>query len=300
MKKILLVILVTITFLTGCDNSEELKKQMCKLNAVNYAVDCLNDVIGYDGDMSHTMQCRLKSKKEIYPQLFQVYENDKLVLSLIIEDDQQGTVSGERSFRYNGHDLVVNRVSDQKEISQYKVLVDTVDINEYLYLENISGISIDNSYFTTSSSATEIIKEFLASQLPSFGVKENDEISVYEHLNIIDVSFDQSDNRIISKTDRQWYYPFSINGQLKGLLLISNDFQQVLGAVETDNEQWQPYLENGKAFLIINGLDGIVLPAEGDVEIAAPVVVKKAYSIIKSIAQSRPACKVILTYIYQQ
>lgn len=302
MKKLFLCVLAVLILLSGCENAPELNIHVDQ--ATSYAVNYLNNVVGYDSNSKYELKYFLKSEKESYPQLYRLFANGNEILAFIIKPEEDiGPISGVLYYEENGQKMMAYPAFET-DTALFTVEGEKVNLNDYLYLEYVTDISIEGEFIETDESCYEALKSFAINELPFAFANKGDEITVYEHLNIIRIEYSKEKKGIIRDNSGFLYFPIAVNGVISFLLYTSPDCTVDKGAcMSGDSAIWVEAIEQGKPFVLASAnplppSEGIVIMADSDPSFTVPMIIKKAYKQFKEEAEKQKPYKELFRFIY--
>ena len=296
MKKFFIVVLAML-ILTGCTS----KASLDETPVVSYAVRFLNEEYGYDTASNYVLQA-YTAQDETNPRYYVLLEDDREILSFIMKlsDDEEDMQTSDISSIHNGHYYCFYRYFNEREKEYYPKKANTLNVNDKLYLENVSRIEIA-PYTPTDKDKYEKL-EYWAEIMLMSEAKEGDAITIYEHLYVLYPEWD-NENKTIIFNEKRYHYPVAVNGKISYLLSTDETMETAqMGGVD-DNETWVRELKEGNSFLLVpdwKKADWIVIKGNEDIQINTPVIVKKSYQDLRAAASIQPAYQPILNFKYTE
>lgn len=290
------IILLIILLMWGCYKKDNNK--ICKDIAINYAVDFLNNVSGYDSDKEYFIECRLKTENDNYPQFYKLIENDNTMLYFVIDDEG----IGELNTTFNDTTIAIYKAEESSDKSEYDYIAGKFMINDRLYLDSVENINIFSSYMPTKQEYYQKIRNAVDANAFLYEIIENDVIEVYEHINVIAVVYDKINNEIISDSIDTRYYPIAVNNEIIGLICVDESRFDPSGATFID-EKLAELIEKKQRFIVALNYpsaiqQGYCISSNSDTYINSPMILKKSYSQLKTIADTQTIYEILFTYNY--
>lgn len=143
------------------------------------------------------------------------------------------------------------------------------------------------TYQLTDSKNYQSIQDLLDVYLQTYLATYNEPITVtvYEHLNVVNVYYDEG-NSITCSSSNTLRYPIAVNDQITELIYISSDYSSSSGSlILSEDKLIVNYIDNQIPFVIAITPPSLielinfttVIRSDKIAEITAPVIVKKAY-----------------------
>lgn len=297
MKKSLILIIGLLLLLSGCAKPE-VKVEVCKDQAFSYAANYLNNVVGYDASKEYKLECKIQDVNKSFPQLYHLTEDETVILSFVIADEG----IGEANYMFNGKEIALSRVDNSFDDSGFTNKVLDSVINDSLYLEKVNSIDINASYGTTEEDKFDLIKQAVIASNLLYEFSVGDEITVYEHLNVITVTYDRDKNEIVSTDVSKYEYPIAVNGKIVGLVRVNSETYETIGAAWIE-EEVADLIDREDKFIVSIGYgamqQGICISANEDITITVPVILNKSYVELKKIAENQEVYKELLTFVFE-
>ncbi len=304
MKKIKIIFSILIILLTGCSITSSTNDDYTEV-AINCALNYLNDKHGYDLSNTYTLNGYNKSESTISTQLFTLSENNECILAFTLEKIEEmnglGIVITHKNEMYQ-----FTQIFDNKTLTEYPVETSSIVIaNNRFILEHIDSIKVNLTYQKTKQVDYQLIKDlsdiFLSLYISEYeGVAS---VTVYEHLNVIHADYDKITNSIICTNKEDLEFPIAINGEIKGIVTISPDYSFTSTTMYLDaTEPIAQMILNQIPFIVATPpsptISGFVISDGEQLEIIAPVIVRKAYPQLVEEAKKMAAYQELFTFYY--
>lgn len=298
MKKIILIFSALLILLTGCNTTTNNKDGYTEV-ATSCALSRLNNVHGYDPDNTYTLKSYLMSKEDKASQAFVLYENDNSIMFFTLEeveqDDGVGTLIEIDGQKYL-YQLVDESITDKYTVENSSTII----TSDRFILESVDSINMNTDYQLTDPINYQAIQDLVSVYL---SYDEPVTVTVYEHLNVINVNYDKQTNSIICSNNDILEYPILINGQAIELVQISSDYSSTSGSSPLDEDHLIVKALNDKIPFVIacasnSSSNGIVIRSDETIEITAPVILKKAYSQLLEEAKKMSTYQELFTFTF--
>ncbi len=298
MKKTFAIIITLLILLTGCSTVSNDNDDYTEM-----AIDCCLSYLyrehGYDPDNTYTLKSYLMSKEDKASQAFVLYENDNSIMFFTLEEVEQDDSVG-MLIEIDGQKYLYQLV-DESITDKYTVENSSTTItSDRFILESVDSINMNTDYQLTDPINYQAIQDQISVYL------SNDEpvtVTVYEHLNVINVNYDKQTNSIICSNNDILEYPILINGQAIELVQISSDYSSTSGSSPLDEDHLIVKALNDKIPFVIacasnSSSNGIVIRSDETIEITAPVILKKAYSQLLEEAKKMSTYQELFTFTF--
>ena len=298
MKKTFAIIITLLILLTGCSTVSNDNDDYTEM-AIDCCLSYLYREYGYDPDNTYTLKSYLMSKEDKASQAFVLYENDNSIMFFTLEeveqDDGVGTLIEIDGQKYL-YQLVDESITDKYTVENSSTTI----TSDRFILESVDSINMNTDYQLTDPINYQAIQDQISVYL------SNDEpvtVTVYEHLNVINVNYDKQTNSIICSNNDILEYPILINGQAIELVQISSDYSSTSGSSPLDEDHLIVKALNDKIPFVIacasnSSSNGIVIRSDETIEITAPVILKKAYSQLLEEAKKMSTYQELFTFTF--
>ena len=298
MKKALTIITVLLILLAGCSTISNGNDDYVEA-ATNCALSRLNNVLGYDLDNTYTLKNYLKSKDDTSSQLFVLYENDNSIMFFTLKEVEQDN-GVDTTIEINGKKYIY-QLSDESALTKYPTENSSTTItSDRFILESVDSINMNTDYQLTDSVNYQALQDLISVYLT---YDEPVTVTVYEHLNVINVNYDRQTNSITCSNNDTLEYPILINGQTIELVQISSDYSSTSGSTPSDEDHLIVKALNNKIPFVVacasnSSRNGIVIRSDETIEITSPVILKKAYSQLLEEAKKMSTYQELFTFTY--
>ncbi len=260
MKKII-VILLAVLLLAGCTQRQPENKT--QKFAVSAAISFLNNDIGYDANKQYLLKGPYTADEQEFPQVYEVYEDGSFLLQVYMQYSDDIMYGGWNAPYGDGYISYAVFPEHFQDISSWKLTGNSVVINDQLFLENVSGVRIEEGEGFLNDDLYSVIRQNL-DNLPEVAqffedlpqLKSGDRLTVSSYLHEYTVTYDRETGNI-AIAPRKDYVQFIVllNGQPFGLMGIAVPEMQDGGF----NPLYQQGVENKMIPLIQDGTPFIVV-----------------------------------------
>ncbi len=298
MKKTFTIIITLLILLTGCSTVSNDNDDYTEM-----AIDCCLSYLyrehGYDVDNSYTLKKYLKSEEDQSVQAFVLYENNDSILFFTLEKVDEDPGMG--LLIYDGNVMYSYSPLETNALTNYPIEnSSTIITSDRFILESVDSINMNTDYQLTDPINYQAIQDLVSVYL---NYDEPVTVTVYEHLNVINVNYDKQTNSIICSNNDILEYPILINGQAIELVQISSDYSSTSGSSPLDEDHLIVKALNDKIPFVIacasnSSSNGIVIRSDETIEITAPVILKKAYSQLLEEAKKMSTYQELFTFTF--
>lgn len=298
MRKAITMIMTLLIFLTSCSTTSNNNDGYVDA-ATSRALSRLNNVLGYNLDNTYTLKNYLRSKNDMSSQLFVLYVNNNSIMFFTLEEVEQDN-GGDTIVEVNGKKYIY-QLLDESTLANYPVEnTSTTITSDRFILESIDSINMNTDHQLTEATNYQAIQDLISVYL---SYDEPVTVTVYEHLNVINVDYDKQTNSIICSNSDTLEYPIKINGQAIELIQISLDHSSTSGSIPLDEDILIVKALNDKVPYVIvcssnTSINGVVIRSDETIEITAPVILKKAYLQSLEGAKKMSAYQELFTFTY--